>query len=213
MKLSRLKHRLHIYFFLNQIKNRLRKYGFIKKIETVPDIFYEDCASGKIPIHELWSHANSNNEKIQLAIATAPNCPSELIEQLLKATPAYIKYKIVENKESVSAEFLRLVYNNALAPDDYAVRTQIMVNPLCPMDIRKEIMSDPDCQPFVGEIPNLQEYYIRKFFDTNYHTKKTMCAIQKLPNDIIEDVLKSNDEMLIALLHHNEKLKSYFATK
>lgn len=97
MKLSRLKHRLHIYFLLNQIKNRLRKYGFIKKIETVPDIFYEDCASGKIPIHELWSHANSNNEKIQLAIATAPNCPSELIEQLLKATPAYIKYKIVEN--------------------------------------------------------------------------------------------------------------------
>jgi hypothetical protein len=161
----------------------------------------------------LWSHANSNNEKIQLAVATAPNCPSELIEQLLKATPAYIKYKIVENKEAVTAEFLRLVYNNALAPDDYAVRTQIMVNPLCPMDIRKEIMSDPDCQPFVGEIPNLQEYYIRKFFDTNYHTKKTMCAIQKLPNDIIEDVLKSNDEMLIALLHHNEKLKSYFATK
>lgn len=213
MKLSRLKRRLHIYFFFNQIKNKLMKYGFIKKIETVSDAFYEDCASGKIPIHELWLHANSNNEKIQLAIATAPNCPPELIKQVLKTATTYIKYKIVENKEDCTSDFLRLVYGNVLAPDDYAVRTRIMVNPLCPMDIRKEIMSDPDCQPFVGEIPNLQEYYIRKFFDTNYHTKKTMCAIQELPNDIIEDVLKSNDETLIALLHHNEKLKSYFATK
>lgn len=40
-----------------------------------------------------------------------------------------------------------------------------------------------------------------------------MCAIQELPNDIIEDVLKSNDETLIALLHHNKKLESYFVTK
>ena len=108
MKLSRLKYRLHIYFFLNQIKNRLRKYGFIKEIETVSDTFYEDCTSGKIPIHELWLHANSNNEKIQLAIATAPNCPPELIKQVLKTATTYIKYKIVENKKTVPVIFCGL---------------------------------------------------------------------------------------------------------
>lgn len=213
MKLSRLKYRLHIYFFLNQIKNRLRKYGFIKEIETVSDTFYEDCTSGKIPIHELWLHANSNNEKIQLAIATAPNCPPELIKQVLKTATTYIKYKIVENKKDCTCDFLRLVYNNSLLPDDYAVRTQIMIHPLCPMDIRKEIMSDPDCQPFIGEIPNLQEYYIRTYFDMDYHIKKTMCALQFLPYDMVETVLKGNDKTLITLLHHNEKLKSYFESK
>lgn len=212
MNIRILKTRLRIYFLLNWVTSRLRDYGVIKQIESVSETFYEDCASGKISIHGLWSHADSNNIEIQLAVATAPNCPLDLIEYILQTADSYLKYKILESRKNCDSDFLRFVYQSSL-PDDSAVRTLIMIHPLCPMDIRTEIMTDPHCQPFIGEIPNLQEYYIRKFFNANYHTKKTMCTLQRIPDDLIEDVLKSKDETLIASLHHNEKLRDCFSIK
>lgn len=207
MKLTKLNYRLRIYFLVNLVKRNLRKYGLIKKVDTVSDTFYGACAVGNIPIHELWYHADSNNDEVLVAIASVPNCPSDLVQHILRKANSYVKYKIVENKSDCDSDFLRLVYNQSLSPNDYAVRTLIMVHPSCPMDIRKEIMEDPDCQPFVGEIPNLQEYYIRKYFNTSYHIKETMCSIQRLPKDMVDDVLRSNDEVLINRIHHNSKLK------
>ena len=71
-------------------------------------------------------------------------------------------------------------------------------------------MENKHCEAFIAEIPNLEESYIRKYFHLDPYTRKRMCALQKLPDDIIKEVLESNDANLIRILKFNIQLKEHF---
>lgn len=173
-------------------------------IDKHPDDLYDNCIHGLISVEDLIYFSKSNNTLNRSDVAKATNCPSFLLEILANDPENIVRFCVAGNLNTPISILELLGTDKA-----YAVRSHVMTNPNCPDVLRKKLMKDPDCEGLIAEIPNLTEEEIRKYFNRDYHTKEVMCFLQKIPDDMIQQILSENNNQLVLNLKNNKQLKGH----
>jgi hypothetical protein len=179
---------------------------------TRPKNFRGDCLSGNIPVTELEEFSISNDVLIRSYVALAPNAPKQLLKRLLLDEDCFVRFSILENKV-FDEELLIFAYENSNDIEHYAIRSYILTKDICPVNIRLKLMENPIYYCWIGNIPNLSEYDVRKYYYGDFpevqRVQKNMCSLQLLPDDIIKEVLSSGDKDKIRAMKLNKTLKGH----
>ena len=188
----------------NKMNAQNTSSAYPEPIDKHPNDLYDNCIHGLIPVENLIYFSKSNNTMNRSDVARASNCPDFLLENLATDEEDIVRFCVAGNLNTPICILELLGTDKA-----YAVRSRVMTNPNCPVVLRNELMKDPDCEGLIAEIPNLTEEEIRKYFNMDYHTKEVMCFLQKIPDDIIQQILSENDNRLIQNLKNNKQLKGH----